>query len=138
MKARIGKRERRLQRYPNYGPRVRRFRPSSLNLIPVDAGCAVLDVDYRITLLVERLAEEDSMLATTREKEFRDKMAIVGVGYSRSPGVPGGFTRRSGLVYRLWPSGLRWTPATMPASTQRNWTEPFATGCKTLYGPGTC
>ena len=37
------------------------------------------------------------MLATTREKEFRDKMAIVGVGYSRSPGVPGGFTRRSGV-----------------------------------------
>ncbi len=37
------------------------------------------------------------MLATTTEKEFRDKTAIAGIGYSRSPGVPGGFTRRSGM-----------------------------------------
>ena len=37
------------------------------------------------------------MLATTREKEFRNKTAIAGIGYSRSPGVPGGFTRRSGV-----------------------------------------
>ena len=37
------------------------------------------------------------MPATAREKEFRDTTAIAGVGYSRSPGVPGGFTRRSGV-----------------------------------------
>ena len=37
------------------------------------------------------------MLATTREKEFRNKTAIAGIGYSRSPGVPGGFTRKSGV-----------------------------------------
>ncbi len=36
------------------------------------------------------------MSATTREKAFRDQTAVAGVGYSRSPGVPGGFTRRSG------------------------------------------
>ena len=40
------------------------------------------------------------MLATPNEKEFRDKTAVAGVGYSRSPGVPGGFTRRSGMSVR--------------------------------------
>ena len=38
------------------------------------------------------------MFATTTEKEFRDQIAVAGVGYSRSPGVPGGFTRRSGMT----------------------------------------
>jgi 3-oxoacyl-[acyl-carrier-protein] synthase III len=38
------------------------------------------------------------MLATAYEKEFRDQTAIAGIGYSRSPGVPGGFTRRSGMT----------------------------------------
>ena len=31
------------------------------------------------------------------EIEFRDQTAVVGVGYSRSPEVPGGFSRRSGV-----------------------------------------
>lgn len=31
------------------------------------------------------------------ESEFRDRTAIVGIGYSRSPEVPGGFSRNSGV-----------------------------------------
>ena len=37
------------------------------------------------------------MPATPNEVEFRDSAAVVGIGYSRSPEVPGGFTRRSGF-----------------------------------------
>jgi len=37
------------------------------------------------------------MLSTRNEQEFRDKTAVAGIGYSRSPGVPGGITRRSGV-----------------------------------------
>lgn len=37
------------------------------------------------------------MAATAREKEFRDKAAVVGIGYSRSPQSPGGFSKSSGV-----------------------------------------
>ena len=37
------------------------------------------------------------MAVTQNERDFRDKVAIVGIGYSRSPGVPGGFSRNSGV-----------------------------------------
>ena len=37
------------------------------------------------------------MAALQREQSFRDQVAIAGIGYSRSPEVPGGFSRRSGV-----------------------------------------
>ena len=37
------------------------------------------------------------MAGSEREQSFRDKVAIAGIGYSRSPQVPGGFSRRSGV-----------------------------------------
>ena len=37
------------------------------------------------------------MAASQGEQSFRDRVAIAGIGYSRSPEVPGGFSRRSGV-----------------------------------------
>ena len=37
------------------------------------------------------------MAASDSERDFREKVAIVGIGYSRSPEFPGGFSRNSGV-----------------------------------------
>ena len=37
------------------------------------------------------------MAASDSERDFRDQVAIVGIGYSRSPEFPGGFSRNSGV-----------------------------------------
>ena len=68
------------------------------------------------------------MLPTTKEKEFRDKMAIGGIGYSRRSGVSVQTLAVRVAVNACNDAGL----------DPRNWTGPCLTDSRTQYGAGTC